>query len=64
MSNALHWRESIRAQGKVFSNYGDGKLPPVSFRLAMEGVINDPCGSTNQRENVSRVYFASSSTKA
>ncbi|HMI50541.1 MAG TPA: SDR family oxidoreductase [Candidatus Saccharimonadales bacterium] len=32
MSNALHWRESIRAQGKVFSNYGDGKLPPVHPR--------------------------------
>jgi len=29
MSNALHWRESIRTGGKVFSNYGDGKLPPV-----------------------------------
>jgi (4-alkanoyl-5-oxo-2,5-dihydrofuran-3-yl)methyl phosphate reductase len=32
MSNALHWRESIRAQDKVFSNYGDGKLPPVHPR--------------------------------
>ena len=32
MSNALHWRESIRAGGKVFSNYGDGKLPPVHPR--------------------------------
>jgi uncharacterized protein YbjT (DUF2867 family) len=32
MSNALHWRASIRAQGKVFSNYGDGKLPPVHPR--------------------------------
>jgi len=32
MSNALHWRESIRAHGKVFSNYGDGKLPPVHPR--------------------------------
>lgn len=32
MSNALHWRESIRATGKVFSNYGDGKLPPVHPR--------------------------------
>lgn|ERR1051325_4309904 len=32
MSNALHWRESIRTQGKVFSNYGDGKLPPVHPR--------------------------------
>jgi len=32
MSNALHWRESIRAQGKVFSNYGDGKLPPIHPR--------------------------------
>lgn len=29
MSNALHWRESIRRHGKVFSNYGDGKLPSV-----------------------------------
>lgn len=32
MSNALHWRESIRTGGKVFSNYGDGKLPPVHRR--------------------------------
>jgi uncharacterized protein YbjT (DUF2867 family) len=32
MSNALHWRESIRATGKVFSNYGEGKLPPVHPR--------------------------------
>ena len=32
MSNALHWRESIRATGRVFSNYGDGKLPPVHPR--------------------------------
>jgi (4-alkanoyl-5-oxo-2,5-dihydrofuran-3-yl)methyl phosphate reductase len=32
MSNALHWRESIRTQGKVFSNYGDGKLPSVHPR--------------------------------
>ena len=32
MSNALHWRGSIRAQGKVFSNYGDGKLPSVHPR--------------------------------
>jgi (4-alkanoyl-5-oxo-2,5-dihydrofuran-3-yl)methyl phosphate reductase len=32
MSNALHWRPSIRAQRKVFSNYGDGKLPPVHPR--------------------------------
>src|SRR5262249_42326376 len=32
MSNALHWRETIRSKGKVFSNYGDGKLPPVHPR--------------------------------
>lgn len=32
MSNALHWRETIRTAGKVFSNYGDGKLPPVHPR--------------------------------
>ena len=32
MSNALHWRASIRAQSKVFSNYGDGTLPPVHPR--------------------------------
>lgn len=32
MSNALQWRESIRAHGKVFSNYGEGKLPPVHPR--------------------------------
>ncbi len=32
MSNALHWRESIRTQGKVFSNYGEGKLPPAHPR--------------------------------
>jgi uncharacterized protein YbjT (DUF2867 family) len=32
MSNALHWRETIRATGKVFSNYGDGKLPPIHPR--------------------------------
>ena len=32
MSNALHWRETIRSQGKVFSNYGDGKLPAIHPR--------------------------------
>jgi uncharacterized protein YbjT (DUF2867 family) len=32
MSNALHWRETIRSKGKVFSNYGEGKLPPVHPR--------------------------------
>src|SRR5262249_27124584 len=32
MSNALHWRETIRSAGKVFSNYGEGKLPPVHPR--------------------------------
>jgi uncharacterized protein YbjT (DUF2867 family) len=32
MSNTLFWRDSIRSQGKVFSNYGDGKLPPVDPR--------------------------------
>ena len=32
MSNALHWRGTIRSQGKVFSNYGDGKLPSVHPR--------------------------------
>jgi uncharacterized protein YbjT (DUF2867 family) len=32
MSNALHWRETIRTQAKVFSNYGDGKLPCVHPR--------------------------------
>jgi uncharacterized protein YbjT (DUF2867 family) len=32
MSNALHWRESIRSQSKVFSNYGDGQLPVVHPR--------------------------------
>ncbi|HET9801647.1 MAG TPA: SDR family oxidoreductase [Candidatus Acidoferrum sp.] len=32
MCNALHWRETIRAAGKVFSNYGEGKLPPVHPR--------------------------------
>jgi (4-alkanoyl-5-oxo-2,5-dihydrofuran-3-yl)methyl phosphate reductase len=45
MSNALHWRESIRAQGKVFSNYGDGKLPPVHPRdiaaVAVCALISD-----------------------
>jgi len=32
MSNAFYWRETIRATGKVFSNYGDGKLSPVHPR--------------------------------
>jgi (4-alkanoyl-5-oxo-2,5-dihydrofuran-3-yl)methyl phosphate reductase len=32
MSNALHWRGTIRAEGKVFSNYGEGKLPSVHPR--------------------------------
>jgi (4-alkanoyl-5-oxo-2,5-dihydrofuran-3-yl)methyl phosphate reductase len=45
MSNALHWRTSIRAQGKVFSNYGDGKLPPVHPRdiaaVAVRALISD-----------------------
>jgi uncharacterized protein YbjT (DUF2867 family) len=32
MSNALHWRGTIRSQAKVFSNYGDGRLPSVHPR--------------------------------
>jgi uncharacterized protein YbjT (DUF2867 family) len=32
MSNALFWRESILTQGKVFSNYGHGRLPSVHPR--------------------------------
>jgi uncharacterized protein YbjT (DUF2867 family) len=32
MSNALHWRDSIRTQGKVYSNYGEGKLPVIHPR--------------------------------
>jgi len=32
MSNALRWRETVRTQGKVFSNYGYGKLPSVHPR--------------------------------
>jgi uncharacterized protein YbjT (DUF2867 family) len=32
MCNALHWRGSIRTQGKVFSNYGEGKLPSIHPR--------------------------------
>jgi uncharacterized protein YbjT (DUF2867 family) len=32
MSNALYWRETIRTRGKVFSNYGDGRLPSVHPR--------------------------------
>ncbi len=51
MSNALHWRETIRAHGKVFSNYGDGKLPPIHPRdIAAVAVIalteNDHEGKT------------------
>jgi (4-alkanoyl-5-oxo-2,5-dihydrofuran-3-yl)methyl phosphate reductase len=32
MSNALNWRDSINGQGKVFSNYGEGKLPYIHPR--------------------------------
>jgi uncharacterized protein YbjT (DUF2867 family) len=32
MSNALNWRDSIKGQGKVFSNYGDGKLSYIHPR--------------------------------
>jgi (4-alkanoyl-5-oxo-2,5-dihydrofuran-3-yl)methyl phosphate reductase len=32
MSNALNWRDSIKGQGKVFSNYGDGKLAYIHPR--------------------------------
>jgi len=32
MSNALHWRETIRTSRKVFSNYGQGKLSPIHPR--------------------------------
>jgi len=32
MSNALQWRATIRSQGKVFSNYGHGKIPSVHPR--------------------------------
>jgi uncharacterized protein YbjT (DUF2867 family) len=47
MSNALHWRESIRRQGKVFSNYGDGKLPSVHPRdiaaVAVRALTSEDC---------------------
>lgn len=32
MSNALFWRDSIRNQGKVFSNYGEGKVAYIHPR--------------------------------
>jgi uncharacterized protein YbjT (DUF2867 family) len=32
MSNALTWVGAIKAQGKVFSSYGEGKFPPVHPR--------------------------------
>ena len=32
MSNALQWRATIRSQGKVFSNYGHGKIPSIHPR--------------------------------
>jgi (4-alkanoyl-5-oxo-2,5-dihydrofuran-3-yl)methyl phosphate reductase len=32
MSNALHWRGTIRSQAKVYSNYGQGKLPSIHPR--------------------------------
>jgi uncharacterized protein YbjT (DUF2867 family) len=51
MSNALHWRNSIKGQGKVFSNYGDGKLAYIHPRdIAAE--IHDPrkFGHGNRRE--------------
>jgi uncharacterized protein YbjT (DUF2867 family) len=32
MSNALFWTESVKHQGKVYSNYGDGKLPSIHPR--------------------------------
>ena len=45
MSNALHWRETIRTQGKVFSNYGHGKLPPIHSRdiaaVAVRALISE-----------------------
>ena len=32
MSNALNWRDTIKSQGKVFSNYGDGKAAYIHPR--------------------------------
>jgi (4-alkanoyl-5-oxo-2,5-dihydrofuran-3-yl)methyl phosphate reductase len=32
MSNALYWRDSIESQGKVYSNYGDGKVAYIHPR--------------------------------
>ena len=32
MSNALYWTDSIKGQGKVFSNYGDGKVAYIHPR--------------------------------
>ena len=32
MSNALNWRDSIKGRGKVFSNYGDGKVAYIHPR--------------------------------
>jgi len=32
MSNALNWRDTIKSQGKVFSNYGDGKVAYIHPR--------------------------------
>jgi uncharacterized protein YbjT (DUF2867 family) len=32
MSNALGWRDTIRSQGKVFTHFGDGRLPVIHPR--------------------------------
>jgi len=32
MSNALFWKGTIKSLGKVFSNYGDGKVTPIHPR--------------------------------
>jgi (4-alkanoyl-5-oxo-2,5-dihydrofuran-3-yl)methyl phosphate reductase len=32
MSNALNWAHMIKSQGKVFANYGKGKVPPIHPR--------------------------------
>jgi uncharacterized protein YbjT (DUF2867 family) len=52
MSNALHWRESIRVQGKVFSNYGDGKLPSVHPRDIAAVVVSCAHFAWASRERV------------
>jgi hypothetical protein len=57
MSNALHWRETVRTKGKVFSNYGDGKLPCVHPRDIAAVAVRALTSNGHERKTLSALRY-------